>query len=243
MPLRNIQINTMKIAIVDDDSVFMDEVKDIIVERITKVGITDYSISTFSSPEQLLVDIHSFDLLVIDVEIKQYNGISICNQIRNSNIDILIMFISSYTTYVFNSFVVSPFSYILKKDLKYKGISEIDRCLQFYMNKNKMLKISSFGIEYSLVQRDITVISKMRDKCIFYYNDKQFESRMNLKDILMDLSPFFVQINKSDIINLNFVSYIHKDEVTLNSEEKYYISRRKIKDVHEKWMQFLREGG
>lgn len=236
-------INTMKIAIVDDDSVFMDEVKDIIVERITKVGITDYSISTFSSPEQLLVDIHSFDLLVIDVEIKQYNGISICNQIRNSNIDILIMFISSYTTYVFNSFVVSPFSYILKKDLKYKGISEIDRCLQFYMNKNKMLKISSFGIEYSLVQRDITVISKMRDKCIFYYNDKQFESRMKLKDILMDLSPFFVQINKSDIINLNFVSYIHKDEVTLNSEEKYYISRRKIKDVHEKWMQFLREGG
>lgn len=236
-------INTMKIAIVDDDSVFMDEVKDIIVERITKVGITDYSISTFSSPEQLLVDIHSFDLLIIDVEIKQYNGISICNQIRNSNIDILIMFISSYTTYVFNSFVVSPFSYILKKDLKYKGISEIDRCLQFYMNKNKILKISSFGIEYSLVQRDIIVISKMRDKCIFYYNDKQFESRMNLKDILMDLSPFFVQINKSDIINLNFVSYIHKDEVTLNSEEKYYISRRKIKDVHEKWMQFLREGG
>lgn len=236
-------INTMKIAIVDDDSVFMDEVKDIIVERITKVGITDYSISTFSSPEQLLVDIHSFDLLIIDVEIKQYNGISICNQIRKSNIDILIMFISSYTTYVFNSFVVSPFSYILKKDLKYKGISEIDRCLQFYINKNKILKISSFGIEYSLVQRDITVISKMRDKCIFYYNDKQFESRMNLKDILMDLSPFFVQINKSDIINLNFVSYIHKDEVTLNSEEKYYISRRKIKDVHEKWMQFLREGG
>ena len=236
-------INTMKIAIVDDDSVFMDEVKDIIVERINKIGINDFLISTFSSPEQLLVDIHSFDLLIIDVEINQYNGISICNQIRNSNVDILIMFISSYTTYVFNSFTVSPFSYILKKDLKYKGISEIDRCLQFYMNKKKILKISSFGIEYSLVQRDITVISKMRDKCIFYYNDKQFESRMNLKDILMDLSPFFVQINKSDIINLNFVSYIYKDEVTLNSEEKYYISRRKIKDVHEKWMQFLREGG
>ena len=236
-------INTMKIAIVDDDSVFLDEVKDIIVERINKIGINDFLISTFSSPEQLLVDIHSFDLLIIDVEINQYNGISICNQIRNSNVDILIMFISSYTTYVFNSFTVSPFSYILKKDLKYKGISEIDRCLQFYMNKNKILKISSFGIEYSLVQRDITVISKMRDKCIFYYNDKQFESRMNLKDILMDLSPFFVQINKSDIINLNFVSYIYKDEVTLNSEEKYYISRRKIKDVHEKWMQFLREGG
>ena len=31
-------INTMKIAIVDDDSVFMDEVKDIIVERINKIG-------------------------------------------------------------------------------------------------------------------------------------------------------------------------------------------------------------
>ena len=233
----------MKIAIVDDDSVFMDEVKDIIVERINKIGINDFSISTFSSPEQLLVDIHSFDLLIIDVEINQYNGITICDQIRKSNTDIIIMFISSYTTYVFNSFTVLPFSYVLKKDLNNKGISEIDRCLQFYMNKNKIIKISSFGIEYSLVQRDIKLISKMSDKCIFYYNDKQFESRINLKDILKDLSPFFVQINKSDILNLNFVSDIHKDEITLNGGEKYYISRRKIKDIHEKWMQFLRDGG
>lgn len=133
----------MKIAIVDDDSIFTDEVKDIIVERINKIGINVFSISTFSSPEQLLVDIHSFDLLIIDVEINQYNGISICNQIRKSNTDIIIiMFISSYTTYVFNSFTVSPFSYILKKDLNNKGISEIDRCLQFYMNKNKIIKIS-----------------------------------------------------------------------------------------------------
>ena len=233
----------MKIAIVDDDSIFMDEVKDIIVERINKIGINDFSITTFSSPEQLLVDIHSFDLLIIDVEINQYNGITICDQIRKSNTDIIIMFISSYTTYVFNSFTVLPFSYVLKKDLNNKGISEIDRCLQFYMNKNKIIKISSFGIEYSLVQRDIKLISKMSDKCIFYYNDKQFESRINLKDILKDLSPFFVQINKSDILNLNFVSDIHKDEITLNGGEKYYISRRKIKDIHEKWMQFLRDGG
>lgn len=54
----------MKIAILDDDSIFMDEVKDIIVERINKIGITDFSISTFSSPEQLLVDIHSFIHLI-----------------------------------------------------------------------------------------------------------------------------------------------------------------------------------
>ena len=54
------KINIMKIAIIDDDSIFMDEVKDIIGERINKIGINDFSISTFSSPEQLLVDIHSF---------------------------------------------------------------------------------------------------------------------------------------------------------------------------------------
>lgn len=53
----------MKIAIVDDDSIFTDEVKDIIVERINKIGINVFSISTFSSPEQLLVDIHLICLL------------------------------------------------------------------------------------------------------------------------------------------------------------------------------------
>ena len=53
----------MKIAIVDDDSVFMDEVKVFIVERINKIGINDFLISTFSSPEQLLVFIHLICLL------------------------------------------------------------------------------------------------------------------------------------------------------------------------------------
>ena len=61
----------MKIAIVDDDSIFTDEVKDIIVERINKIAINVFSIFTFSSPEQLLVDVHSFDLLIIDVEINR----------------------------------------------------------------------------------------------------------------------------------------------------------------------------
>lgn len=144
---------------------------------------------------------------------------------------------------MFNSFPISPFSYILKKDLKTKGIQEINRCLQFYIDKNKVIKISSFGIEYSLIQKDIKIISKINDRCIFYYKNKQFESRMNLKDILPELSPFFIQINKSEIINLNFVSDICKDKITLNTEEQYYISRRKVKQVHEKWLQFLRDGG
>lgn len=236
-------INIMNIAIIDDDLFFMNELKDIITERINQLNITNFAISTFSSPEQLLEEIHLFDLLFIDVEIKQYNGINICKQIRKSNTDILIIFISSYTKYVFNSFPISPFSYILKKDLKTKGIQEINRCLQFYIDKNKVIKISSFGIEYSLIQKDIKIISKINDRCIFYYKNKQFESRMNLKDILPELSPFFIQINKSEIINLNFVSNICKDKITLNTEEQYYISRRKVKQVHEKWLQFLRDGG
>ena len=233
----------MNIAIIDDDLFFMDELKDILTERVDKFDIINFSISTFSSPDQLLDDIHSFDLVFMDVEIIKYNGISICNQIRQLNKDIIIIFISSYTTYVFNSFTASPFSYILKKDLKINGISEIDRCLQFYIDKNKIIKISSFGIEYFLTQKDIKVISKIGDKCIFHYNNKQFESRMNLKDIFLNLSSFFVQINKSDIVNFNFVSDICKDEITLNTQEKYYISRRKIKYIHEKWIQFLRDGG
>ena len=86
-------INIMNIAIIDDDLFFMNELKDIITERINQLNITNFAISTFSSPEQLLEEIHLFDLLFIDVEIKQYNGINICKQIRKSNTDILIILI------------------------------------------------------------------------------------------------------------------------------------------------------
>lgn len=233
----------MKIAIIDDNLLFIDEFKKIIISRINHFNITNFTISSFLSPEKLITNIDSFDLLFIDIEINQYNGINICNQIRKINKKILIVFISSYTTYVFNSFTVAPFSYILKKNLKTTGISEIDRCLQFYVDENKFIEILSSGIKYSLSQKEIKIISKTNDKCFFHYKNKQFEARVNLKDILPKLSSHFIQINKSEIINLNFISDINKDEIITNDQEKYYISRRKVKYVHEKWLDFLRYGG
>ena len=45
----------------------------------------------------------------------------------------------------------------------------------------KDVKISSFGIEYSLIQKDIKIISKINDRCIFYYKNKQLRLQFTKK--------------------------------------------------------------
>lgn len=233
----------MKIAIIDDDIVFLERLQNILTKELLNYKILNYEITSYQNSEDLFLLIDQFDVIFIDVEINLENGIEISEKIRKLNSYITIIFISSYETYVFHSFAIHPFSYILKSKLETDGIMEIDRYIEYYINENLSFIIESFGISYTLNQRKIKKISKSGNKCEFYYSGKIFKSIININKVLSLLAPYFIQINKSEIINFHYVIDITKDVITLNDNKKYYVSRRRIKKVNDAWVHYLKTKG
>lgn len=230
----------MRIALIDDNIEFMLNLKATLIKQLNLFDLNDYIITTYQNVNELLKCFDQYDVIFVDVEIGNQNGIKLSERIKRKNTDIIIVFISSFSNYVFDSFIVSPFSYILKKELQQNGVKEINRLIRFYINENLKLQIISSNINYNLNQRDIVTIMKNGDRCVFLYKEKIFSTRINLNDLKDTLAPYFVKINKSEIINFYFVVDIHKDVISLKNGNKFYISRRKVKYVTEKWIDYLK---
>lgn len=105
----------LNLAICDDDT------NDI---AIMKKNILQYTIesdnnivvSSYFSASDLLSDYknHLYQIVLLDIEMPDINGMELARQLRDMDDDLLIVFTTSYPEYMHESFEVQPFQFITK---------------------------------------------------------------------------------------------------------------------------------
>ena len=105
----------LNIAICDDDT------NDI---AIMKKNILQYTIETdnnivvssYFSASDILSDYknHLYQIVLLDIEMPDINGMELARQLRDMDDDLLIIFTTSYPEYMHESFEVQPFQFITK---------------------------------------------------------------------------------------------------------------------------------
>ena len=90
----------IKIALCDDEARFLNLEKKYLEEYFSDKGMA-YSVECFSSGEKLLADkvlIEVADLIILDVEMKGIDGISVAKSIRQQNDKVNFPFMPSEST-------------------------------------------------------------------------------------------------------------------------------------------------
>ena len=111
----------MRIASCDDDNEMLGRLKKDVIEifGILKVNIEIFS---FSDGKELLRTIQNddenFDLFLLDIDMPDVSGLEIAQMLREMSVNLIIIFISAYDNYVFDSIEYSPFRYIRKSRIK-----------------------------------------------------------------------------------------------------------------------------
>lgn len=221
------------IAIIDDDHLFFNQLE-AIISQVADSNKVSCNISCFDNYDDLLNNIDIYHSVFLDIEMPQINGLDLAKIIREHNNDIPIVFVSSYTDYVFSSFSLKPFAYIVKNNLEDFGCKEIKRLLTHLCDNNKIINVG-----YQLKIRDIMVVSKSLNYCYFVVKKQKYKSRVSLKQVLKELPNYFVLINRGDVINLNYVNWIKDDEIELEDGTIYYISRRRLDAVSQSYFDFI----
>lgn len=106
----------VNIAICDDDLVFATKIESILF-NISKNQLIDMSVEVYSDGIELWEDIkngHNFEILYLDIEMVKLNGIDVAKRIRQTDSEVIIIYISSYETYFIELFEVEPFRFIKK---------------------------------------------------------------------------------------------------------------------------------
>ena len=112
----------MRIAICDDSKEQLALLEDV----VEKLGIKNAEIDCFYNGDSLLSHLIKkedfyYQIYLLDIEMPGMNGLEVAKEIRTMDKRAVIIFITSYSDYVFSSFEVQPFRFV-NKPVNYEKI-------------------------------------------------------------------------------------------------------------------------
>lgn len=111
----------LKIAICDDD-VKMTGRLDTVLEEIAKRNFVKIDTEVFLDGGELEKAVEEkmyFDIIFLDIEMGDEDGITAARKIRETDRNVLIIYVTSHESYMQESFSVRPFRFVVKPIANY----------------------------------------------------------------------------------------------------------------------------
>lgn len=222
----------ISIAICDDDKAICSQLERILLGYSNRACLK-MDVSVFYSGESLLDFLHQgnfFELIFLDIELGQINGIEVGKQIRKvfKNIESEIVYISGNDGYDRQLFDVQPLHFIPKPIIAAVVIEDLKLALERtgrvngffkYQKGYDTHKISINEIIYfESLNREIKIVTK--NGTDFFYG--------RLEDVILNVSKYqFLRIHRSYLINYNHVNILRYSEVVMSNGDNLPIGRTK----------------
>lgn len=206
----------LNICICDDQIKYIDEIKSILIDTIINY---DYIIDTYSSGEELLdVNMNNIDILFIDVEMKEINGIDTVIELKKNNPNMIIFYCTMHDKFITEIFRLGSFQFVKKPINEQELKKDIIRALEYY---NKMHYVLNIEINHENIYQEVSQIKYLevyqhKIKMVLN-NNKVLEFKGNLNIYEKKLYIYnFVKTHKSYLVNMNYISKIGYDYILIN---------------------------
>lgn len=200
----------LQIAIVEDDKVYTKQLEEYLQryseERGIPIQLTKYSDGID------LVEGYSptFDLILMDVEMPFMDGMTAAEEIRKSDKDVVIIFITNMAQYAIRGYAVDALDYILKP-LEYFAFSQrLDRAISRMENrKANFITITVKGGTQKINLSRLRYIESQNHDLLFHTQDAIIQAKGTLREFEEALLPLhFSRGNHGYLINLEHVDAV-----------------------------------
>lgn len=233
-----------KIAIVEDEENFSNQLKEYIAKILTEKGVI-FEIDAFSNPDYFFrVFNKQYDLIFSDIDMPEMNGYDACKKIREIDNDVTIVFVTQLTQFAIKGYEVDAVDYILKP-LNFESFNlKIERILHHIKKKNSgSFIISLSSSEKVTIKYSELIYIASDDHFLEFGTEKDiYNSFGTLKKYEESLNQNFYRCHSSYIINLAFVMKLDKTSVIMKNGKEIPISRNRRKEFVQNLQNFYLRG-
>lgn len=238
----------IKIAVCDDDSVMLERIGNAITESFRANG-RETQTEIFSSGAELLCAFGKapFDALFLDIRMPDMSGFDVAREIRRLSENAHIIFITTESALVYDSFEFQPFNFIPKSSAE-----ETERKLKSVVNalakrflefKTITLKLP-YSEEVTFMLRELICLKSSGNYTEYVLAEREpVRVRRKLDEALDELgTELFLRPHKSFAVNMSFIKKISFPRLTvyLNNGEEIPISKANKAAVEEQYGRRLR---
>ncbi len=233
----------IRIAIVEDEK----NSSDLLVNYLEKYSNDKnirFDVKTFFSCNQILNNYNNnFDVIFMDIELPDGNGLETIRKIREVDKNVIVVFVTNMAQYAVKGYEVRAFDFIVKPVTSYNFYIKLDNILNlFEQKKDDEIWISNKDGKMKLNISSIYYIEVIQHMCIYHTKEGNFKATGSLNNIEKTLSKYnFSLCNRCYLVNLRYVTSVKKGFVLINNEE-LIISRAKQASFMKDLNDFLAEG-
>ena len=212
------------------------------IEHYFQLQGEDVEIHTWNSGEELISDKvfgtgEGVDILFLDIELPDMNGVSIGRYIRNMVSDsiVQIVYISYKTSYAMQLFNIHPYDFLIKPVRQQQVSDTISSLLQINNEDRRFYVYRVNKVINKVLVGDIVYLESERKHMRLVMTDGTSREYVGkIKEEINNLPEYFVQIGQSYIVNYRHIRECRPEYVIMDNGTKLSISRGYKADVTDK---------
>ncbi len=227
-----------RIAICDDEQNQIEYITSIVASWSAHEG-HGCEIRTFASAEAFLFEYEedkAYDILLLDVEMKNMNGIELAKRIRKDNNRAEIIFITSHFEFVGEGYEVDALHYLIKPISAEKLTQVLTKAAEKISVEPPSVVISCEGETVKLYEADIRYVESFLHYIVIHTKDKEYKIKENMSVFENKVSDDFYRIHRSYLVSLKHITRISRTSVNIGNTE-LPLSRGKYDDINRAFIQ------
>ena len=224
-------MQAISVTVIDDDADYLCII-DSVLKEISSTLSQELRIITTTSYSSLP---HAdTDIFILDIMMPQ-DGFSIAESLMHHPKN-RIAFITSKNDLVFKTFQYNPYAFIRKNHLK----DDLFEMIQRYISENeKEILINKPGYTHRIQISRIWLIQAIGNNLLIAYDDQCITMKKSLRQLEREYPNLkkhgLIQINRSEMININYLKALDSKTITLMNDKKFLISRKYYADFKNRY--------
>ena len=211
----------IKIALCDDEKTALAHLERDVRVWAEAAGHT-LSLRTFPSAEAFLFayeDDCTYDLLLLDVEMKELSGIDLAKRLRRAGSRAEIVFITSHFEFSGEGYEVDALHYLIKPVAQEKLAEVLSRAAERLAVQPASLVIQCEGETVKLYERDILYAESFLHDISIYTKGRDYRIKESISAFEARLGDGFYRTHRSYLVSLSHVTRISRGSVTVAGRE------------------------
>lgn len=232
-------------AICDDEPMMAQALAGHLADYMKEKSITAYSVSHFPNGCALLERVDSFDVIFLDIQMEQPDGLETARLLRQRGNHSLMIFVTVLKECVFDSFQVEAFDYLLKPLDTARFHQTMDRLLRSLEQRTAEDIVIQRGTGCEVVPlSDIVYCEVLGRKVYLHKKDGTVSGYYDkLEGLERRVDGRFFKCHRSYLVNLDYVRGCQDGQVLLSQGERIPASRLRERELTKALLRYMKERG
>ena len=225
----------MRIAVIDDESIFRMQLK-MMVEKVAAEKEIHMEVEEFGSGPEFIDSLSDrrYDIVFMDIFMPDMDGIATAKKLRDLTERTFLIFMTASEGHYPDAFSLHAFDYVTKPFTLERIKQVLDEIIEHTPMDESFIKITVGALEEKIYLKDIVSVTTDGHYLEINKNDGVVNRvRLTSGEFLKMAGEDkrFIMVNRGIIINMDYIDYVDGGDIYMDDKSIFPISARKVSEI------------